>query len=1207
MAIPDFGPFTISAERVSLLGNTFTVFVNRLLTAEVQAAGLAGTSLRATYRDNVSDEGVDAELNSGVSTNWIPAGESAWQFKAGDLGPADCKTELRGATFAHEILRRGGQYRLVLGASLTAKKLDKRRAALIEEAAALDLKVDSESIQILHADSLATWAESFPALAVWPVLGGNGYGTLTFENWSASNTHTAAFVEAEERTAIQASIRGLVAGDETLDVRITGVSGLGKTRLVLETFRDSGLEDLIVYLKAVATPHAVLTHLLSQGRIAIVVVDECTRDQHKSLAEMLPAGSGLRLITIGESDSQGGLLAPVFALQPFDGDAMDAVIARNQPTLSTEVRRVIVETAGGNIGYGLFLARQVAQNPDARTADLVTPEAIRQFVSQSLPTGSDFLACSVLALFSRIGYDGELAGELELVAEVFGFSPTDLQAAARSLANAGLLSSHGRYRAVTPHPMAVYLATAAWEEYGDRIVRDLLPRLDTTMSIRLFRRAADIGEFEATHSAVVRLLNDDSPFASLEVIESVGSADLLAELAIVAPREVSRKIATMLSDADADELRRRTSIRRGLVWTLGKLAWHTYTFEEAADALLRLALAENETWSNNATGNWVELFGLMLPATAAKPLQRLRYLGRAVASEDARVRSLAVQASAQALSTHESIMVSGELQGGLLVEGRGQPETWDEVDTYRTTALDYLAALASDGDPGVAADAIDKLVSTIHPVLENEPLRDHLTSILVGLNGPALQRARLELEDLSNLFGRVEQYSANGDDEDDVDTASRREAVEAMRHAFPDPTPIEELWVVSRLRGWDFDSATTQDRILEIAGRVEDPVAAIFGLLEAGERVPAAFDLGKALSRLASDHTQVEERLAHLAGEDSDSALVGYLWGRIESGAESAYDDFLDQGAGRALTPDVRLALTARGPATDAAMQRANALSADRPVVEAVRNSFGLRRDMELSELAQFLAELIPRVGTQEDYNALLDFINLSLHRRDGNDPGLEELWVPLLRLRSTFPALGSQTWAWGQLGVRAARTDPVEVARLVLNLVDLDALRLYTPNAGEVLKAAVQSGGAEVWGIVMSAVQTGNWKLRMGVDGWLGDLIDLDDVRAWIGDDLDRARAVASVSTVGGGAKMHEVALYLLSSFPEDRRIESSLYGDFVSGSWTGNESDRINKQIVVVQGWAREHGAVAGVTNWCNGVLDSLRSRLATVLQEEAEEDWR
>lgn len=1205
MVIPDFGPFTVSPERVALLGNNFTVFVNRLLTSEAQAAGLTGTSLRTTYREDIGDEGVDAQLDSSSSTDWIPTGVSAWQFKAGDLKPAQCRTELRGAAFAQEILRGGGQYRLVIGASLTPAKLEKRQAALLEEAAALGLQIDGELIKILHADSLASWAESFPALAAWSALGGYGPGTLTFEGWAASNKHTAAFVQSEERTTIQDSIRGLVTDSGTVDFRITGVSGLGKTRLVLETFRASGLEHLIVYLKADATPYTVLTHLMSQERTAIVVVDESTRDQHKSLAELIPSGSALRLITIGEPDSQAGLLAPIFTLQSFAGEAMDTVILRNQPSLGTELRRVIVETAGGNVGYALFLARRIAENPDIHTADLVTPDAIRQFVSQSLPTGSGFLACSVLALFSRIGYDGERASELDLVAATFGFTTNELRTAARGLAEAGLLSSHGRYRAVAPHPMAVFLATAAWEEYGDQIVRDLLPRLDSSMSARLFRRAADIGEFEPTRSAVLRLLKEDGPFASLEMIDRAGSSDLLTELAVMAPREVSRRLATMLTDADEDELRSRTSIRRGLVWTLGKLVWHSYTFEEAADGLLRLALTENETWSNNATGSWVELFGLALPATAAKPLQRLNYLGRVVASEDPRVRSLAVQANTRALSMSESIMVSGELQGGRLVEGRGRPETWDEVGTYRTTALDYLAVLADDEDPSIAADAIDKLVATIHPILEQASLRDHLTNILVDLNGPVLQRARLELEDLSNLFERVEQRSTNVDTASKSDTAARRAGVDAMQRAFPDPTPLEELWVVSRLRAWGSDNAATQTRILEVASRVEDAVAAILAILEAGGRVPAAFDLGKALSQLARDRTQVEERLAQLPGEDGSSALVGYLWGRIESGAESAYDDFLDAGPGRALTSAVRLALTARGPTTEAATRRANALSADRPVAEAVQNSFRLRRNMGHSELAHWLAELIPRVGSQEDYNALLDFTSLSLHGHEGSNPSLDELWVSLLGLRSTFPLLGSQTWAWGQLGTRAARTYPAEIVRLVLDLVEQDALRLYSQEEGAVLRVAVQSGGPEAWAIVMSAVQAGNWKLKMGVDGWLGGLIDLNDVRSWIGDDLDRARAVASVSTVGEAPEMHEVALYLLSAFPQDRRIESSLYSEFSSGWWTGNESSRINGQVDLLRGWIQAHANVTGVTHWCNGALDSLRTRLAAVIQEEAEED--
>ncbi len=140
-----------------------------------------------------------------------------------------------------------------------------------------------------------------------------------------------------------------------------------------------------------------------------------------------------------------------------------------------------------------------------------------------------------------------------------------------------------------------------------------------------------------------------------------------------------------------------------------------------------------------------------------------------------------------------------------------------------------------------------------------------------------------------------------------------------------------------------------------------------------------------------------------------------------------------------------------------------------------------------------------------------------------------------------------------------------------------------------------------------MHAVQAGGWKLKMGVDGWFGGLIDVEDVRAWVGDDLDRARAVASVSTVGGAPQMHEVVLYLFSAFPEDPRIESSLYGEFTSGSWTGHESDRINRQVVLVEGWKQAHADVGGVSHWCDGVLEALRNRLATVLLAEADEDWR
>lgn len=88
------GPFAVAPEQVARLGAAFATFINHLLAVEVAAAGLAGTSLTTTYKENVGDGGVDAGLDCETATSWLPTGASAWQFKAGDLGPAACKNEL---------------------------------------------------------------------------------------------------------------------------------------------------------------------------------------------------------------------------------------------------------------------------------------------------------------------------------------------------------------------------------------------------------------------------------------------------------------------------------------------------------------------------------------------------------------------------------------------------------------------------------------------------------------------------------------------------------------------------------------------------------------------------------------------------------------------------------------------------------------------------------------------------------------------------------------------------------------------------------------------------------------------------------------------------------------------------------------------------------------------------------------------------------
>jgi len=256
-------------------------------------------------------------------------------------------------------------------------------------------------------------------------------------------------------------------------------------------------------------------------------------------------------------------------------------------------------------------------------------------------------------------------------------------------------------------------------------------------------RAADLGSSGPAAVALNRILGVDGPFRSLESIAEKGASRLLIQLAIVSPEEVARHLSNLIDTATDDQIRSLKSIRRDLVWTLEKLVWHSATFERAADMLLRLALDENETWSNNSTGTWLNLFGSMLPATAAAPGVRMNYLERVATDSDPAVRKLAAQAADTAIDMRGgTVMISGELQGGVVVEPRGTPKTYGELWDYLRSGIKLLQSMVSDTNDAVREVAEKALVDAIHPMLENEAVRDTLFDALTALPDDALRKVR---------------------------------------------------------------------------------------------------------------------------------------------------------------------------------------------------------------------------------------------------------------------------------------------------------------------------------------------------------------------------------------------------------------------------------------------------------------------------------
>ena len=161
------------------------------------------------------------------------------------LGPGEgCADELAEATFAHEILRHGGTYRLVLGKGLEAKSIEDREAKLREKAAELGFEADGDQFKIIDGNQLARWIERYPALAVSTVIRGTGHVAIEFESWTRKHKHRFKWVQSAERDELRTQVLEFLAQPTKLDLRIEGESGLGKSRGTLEAFEARGTSRL---------------------------------------------------------------------------------------------------------------------------------------------------------------------------------------------------------------------------------------------------------------------------------------------------------------------------------------------------------------------------------------------------------------------------------------------------------------------------------------------------------------------------------------------------------------------------------------------------------------------------------------------------------------------------------------------------------------------------------------------------------------------------------------------------------------------------------------------------------------------------------------------------------------------------------------------------------------------------------------------------
>ena len=496
-------------------------------------------------------------------------------------------------------------------------------------------------------------------------------------SWSSvPEMRSKPFVGGERQDAFVERVRDKLrrANGGPVDVRVTGMPGSGKTRIVREITDTDDLRPLTVYFDRPAPDaYAVLDRMAREGSHGVVVVDECEDSEWEKLRGRAGgAGGRVKLVTI--HNGYGGGAAP-----------------ERLPELNLQQIKRIISGHLGNAGNGAardeavdglaklcipsprYAHRLAARlgNDDMPVMGQIDEDSVHNmYIADSLQVPSlEFQRRKAVlmwfALFEKVGYEGRHSDDGEFLAakviEWEGIRRGEFNRIVDDLRGLKILQGH-RTLYVAPTLLQLWLWREWWRINGPSFDLDEFVRAGPgggplSMPDDLFgwfssmfvnARASDDASRVASD-----LLGRDGPFEWFGAWKSERAARLFHALARADPDSGLRLLERTVGTWSYEMLGEFTG-RREVMWSLERMVREEDNFEAAADVIIRLAAAETEDHAGSATNVFARLFTMApgdLAYAQAGTGRRLSYLEGVLGSDDRRRRLLGIEACRLALES----------------------------------------------------------------------------------------------------------------------------------------------------------------------------------------------------------------------------------------------------------------------------------------------------------------------------------------------------------------------------------------------------------------------------------------------------------------------------------------------------------------------------------------------------------------------------
>ena len=475
-----------------------------------------------------------------------------------------------------------------------------------------------------------------------------------FELSDELRTADFRFLRSERLNEIIEDLRG----DKYQFIRLSALSGFGKTRLIYETFLEQQA-DLIkpeayaYYCESYPDNKLVFNEIkaivkCNASKQGLIILDNCKRSLMSDVVEFMRGeDTGMRLIAIDNNPYDSADMSPYFYPIIVEPDVIrDSVntyideqlslpdyferkedvktLADGSPYMAYRLIEKLRESGSVGIGSIRDLIMDMLDVEDKEEADEYQRALQAMALFQPMPTEEgnkeayDFIVGNTLITHLK-------GTDMKYRQDVF-------QRVLRRYEKT-LIDKEKDWLVVRPYPLAIWLIQEWFEiVHSEKEFVELIESIEQqpdsvkrTLPNNLFRRINSMQESIPAKQLADKLFDKYGPFCSEKVVCSDMGSRLFLAMATVNPEKVAACMRYLFRNKDAEWIRTNVSdeVHQTLMRTLKKLCFAKESYDDAVQVMAQFVESGHDYWSNNSRNDMMQLFPIVLADTEVELSKRV--------------------------------------------------------------------------------------------------------------------------------------------------------------------------------------------------------------------------------------------------------------------------------------------------------------------------------------------------------------------------------------------------------------------------------------------------------------------------------------------------------------------------------------------------------------------------------------------------------